>query len=544
MAGEIEFSDKITVKLVRAMASDDMVVQAAQVSSKGENSPDTVPERLIRALMAGKHGSPFEHNAFTFFVEAPIFVFREWQRHRMCLTGDTIITLTSPNDPTNIRYRDMASLWENWHLGVADSAPRKRQPTVKVRRKGFMVQTPRESPQPGETKSTQTGPFATRAEADLFISGMPETWRRRKIPSARRQFAVSIREDDGTTLTQRIADIKKSGVQEVFLIKTTRGDSIKATANHPFLTPTGYQKVDELRVGGEVIVSGTRGVSKPDPMVSKELRMGVGHWTSRMRKSLLPAGGMSACAECAENVANEALELDHVVPVVLDISLALTESNLQALCKPCHRTKTTFEQRYRRGGKFVERGGVAAVIESIESCGMEETYDIEMEGEFPNFIANNFVVHNSSFNEMSGRYTQLLPKFYAPSEDRPMVNLGTKMKPDFTRATPDVWLGVRSQLGSVALESWVFYQRMLSNGVAHEVARMVLPVNIYSQMYWTVNARSLMNFLSLRVESDDSQVRSYPQLEIEMGATQIEEIFAERMPATHAAFVANGRVAP
>ena len=90
----------------------------------------------------------------------------------------------------------------------------------------------------------------------------------------------------------------------------------------------------------------------------------------------------------------------------------------------------------------------------------------------------------------------------------------------------------------------MFYQRMLSNGVAHEVARMVLPVNIYSQMYWTVNARSLMNFLSLRVESDDSQVRSYPQLEIEMGATQIEEIFAERMPATHAAFVANGRVAP
>ena len=49
---------------------------------------------------------------------------------------------------------------------------------------------------------------------------------------------------------------------------------------------------------------------------------------------------------------------------------------------------------------------------------------------------------------------------------------------------------------------------------------------------------------SLRVESDDSQVRSYPQLEIEMGATQIEEIFAEHMPATHAAFVANGRVAP
>ena len=73
---------------------------------------------------------------------------------------------------------------------------------------------------------------------------------------------------------------------------------------------------------------------------------------------------------------------------------------------------------------------------------------------------------------------------------------------------------------------------------------MILPVNIYSQMYWTVNARSLMNFLSLRVESDDSAVRSYPQLEIQLGAMQVEALFAGLMPLTHAAFVANGRVAP
>ena len=79
----IEYSSDIYVKLVRSMASDDMVIQAAQVSSKGENNPDTVPERLINALLKGRHGSPFEHTAFTFFIEAPIFVFREWQRHRI-----------------------------------------------------------------------------------------------------------------------------------------------------------------------------------------------------------------------------------------------------------------------------------------------------------------------------------------------------------------------------------------------------------------------------------------------------------------------------
>ena len=85
---------------------------------------------------------------------------------------------------------------------------------------------------------------------------------------------------------------------------------------------------------------------------------------------------------------------------------------------------------------------------------------------------------------------------------------------------------------------------MLKVGVANEVARMALPVNVYSQMYWTVNARSLMNFLSLRVESDDSTFRSYPQHEIDLAARKVERNFQEQMPLTHKAFVQNGRVAP
>ena len=230
----LEFSSEMTVKLVRSMASDDMVVQAAQVSAKGENNPDTVPLRLIQALMKGKHGSPFEHNAFTFFVEAPLFVFREWQRHRI-----------------------------------------------------------------------------------------------------------------------------------------------------------------------------------------------------------------------------------------------------------------------------------------------------------------------GSFNEMSGRYTTLLPKFYVPSTERPLINVGTKMKPQFEphlEATMDV----QGILNHSSIDAWEHYQWMLNAGIANEVARLVLPLNIYSQMYWTVNARSLMNFLSLRGTQDDRpvEIRSYPQREIQMAAEQIELIFDEAMPATYHAFVENGRVAP
>src|SRR6187431_1601525 len=65
------------------MAYDVSVTRSAQVSVKGENKPDTDTPRLINYLMSARHGSPFEHTAFTWFVKAPIFVFREIHRHRI-----------------------------------------------------------------------------------------------------------------------------------------------------------------------------------------------------------------------------------------------------------------------------------------------------------------------------------------------------------------------------------------------------------------------------------------------------------------------------
>ncbi len=93
-------------------------------------------------------------------------------------------------------------------------------------------------------------------------------------------------------------------------------------------------------------------------------------------------------------------------------------------------------------------------------------------------------------------------------------------------------------------EAYRQYERMLDAGVAREVARVVLPVSVYSSAYVTMNARAMMNFLSLRRTSDDSRFPSYPQREIEMVAEQYEQHWARLMPLTHAAFVATGRVAP
>jgi thymidylate synthase (FAD) len=85
---DITFRSDMTVELVKHAASDADVVWAARVSTKGEQSlaeVDADPERsagLINYLMRDRHGTPFEHSSMTFYVSAPIFVFREFMRHR------------------------------------------------------------------------------------------------------------------------------------------------------------------------------------------------------------------------------------------------------------------------------------------------------------------------------------------------------------------------------------------------------------------------------------------------------------------------------
>ena len=85
---EVRFRSDVTVELVKSSAADADVLFAARVSTAGEKSLAEVgsdAERsagLINYLMRDRHGSPFEHNSFTFFVSAPIFVFREFMRHR------------------------------------------------------------------------------------------------------------------------------------------------------------------------------------------------------------------------------------------------------------------------------------------------------------------------------------------------------------------------------------------------------------------------------------------------------------------------------
>jgi thymidylate synthase (FAD) len=94
------------------------------------------------------------------------------------------------------------------------------------------------------------------------------------------------------------------------------------------------------------------------------------------------------------------------------------------------------------------------------------------------------------------------------------------------------------------MQSYRTYEGLLADGIAREVARMCLPVAIFSSAYVTCNARSLMSFLSLRTKSEAAQFPSFPQREIEMVAELMELQWSELMPETNNAFCKHGRVSP
>jgi thymidylate synthase (FAD) len=156
----------------------------------------------------------------------------------------------------------------------------------------------------------------------------------------------------------------------------------------------------------------------------------------------------------------------------------------------------------------------------------------------PIFVMREWARHRiGSFNEWSARYSQLDPEFYIPEPEDVRTQVGKPGAYSFDAVDPGLAEHTRETQAAIYGQAYAAYVDLLEQGVAKEVARNVLPVAIYTQFYWTVNARSLMNFLSLRnAVTAQREIRRY--------AAACEQLFGERMPVTHAAFLANERRAP
>ena len=157
-----------------------------------------------------------------------------------------------------------------------------------------------------------------------------------------------------------------------------------------------------------------------------------------------------------------------------------------------------------------------------------EMAEVKIHVKAPIFVARQWVRHRTaSWNEMSARYSEMREEFYVPEPEAIRRQSATNKQ-----AGGEPLNLARAQAVAIAIQGagthafWV-YKDLLDKGVARELARMVLPVNLYTEWYWKVNLRNLLHFLELRLDP-------HAQEEIQEYARAILRLVEEggRFPAT------------
>jgi len=123
----------------------------------------------------------------------------------------------------------------------------------------------------------------------------------------------------------------------------------------------------------------------------------------------------------------------------------------------------------------------------------------------PLFVRSQHHRHRTwSYNEISRRYTDIDLKFYEPKEFRTQHTSNRQASNENDKIDPEIKVGLSVSKVSDAVHehhdmSIELYKEMLQSGVCREQARGVLPQNLYTEYYGTVNLNNLMKFIDLRI---------------------------------------------
>ena len=169
-----------------------------------------------------------------------------------------------------------------------------------------------------------------------------------------------------------------------------------------------------------------------------------------------------------------------------------------------------------------------------------EMCEIKFHVKLPMFVARQWIRHRTAnVNEYSARYSVLDHEFYVPEPDILAAQSAGNRQGRDESLTAAAAEEARGEIAELSDEAYALYQRLLNEtqdgetpdrqGVARELARMVLPVNYYTQWYWKIDLHNLLHFLSLRADP-------HAQYEIRAYADAICEIVAAWVPLVWEAF--------
>ena len=184
----------------------------------------------------------------------------------------------------------------------------------------------------------------------------------------------------------------------------------------------------------------------------------------------------------------------------------------------------------RSGNEIInESTGRLLPILDITSTGIKETYDIQVEGEFHNFSANGFIVHNS-INEYSARYSIMSDECYLPELDRFQEQHITNKQASGDVLDHTIANDLRRTLDCSYVTAYDNYTYALDNGLSRELARIQLPVAQYTEMYWKIDLKNFFNYIKLRMDKE------HAQMEIVAYAEAMYKLVKPLFPITSQAF--------
>ena len=420
----IRLLDHGFVRLVDYLGDDAAIVQAARVSYGLGTKKRSEDHALIRYLMRHRHTSPFEMVETKFHIKAPIFVARQWLRHRTaCLAGDAVLGFALPDEAQRGTRRrrgiTIAQFHHLWHAG-ADAPLRERLGALPLRMCDERT---------GEIRQT------------------------------------------------RVTDIWQTGTKPVFKVTLENGNTLKMTKDHRCLTEAGWLTLEEA--------TGVR---------------------------------RDAAGEVRWERAAPALATNGV---------------------PAYQSAEWRDAQWRAGRSIAVGAGEAGAtplyrawsrIVGIADAGEELTYDLAVAGPYHNFVANGFIVHNS-VNEISARYSLLPEELYIPDDAQISFQSADNKQGRSAVAVPEeLRERVRALLLAGQRESYAGYQELVDAEIARELARIALPVAIYTEWYWKLNLHNLFHFLSLRLDA-------HAQYEIRIYAEAIGLIAQRLTPVAYKAFI-------
>ncbi len=161
-----------------------------------------------------------------------------------------------------------------------------------------------------------------------------------------------------------------------------------------------------------------------------------------------------------------------------------------------------------------------------------EMVEVKLHIKAPIFVARQWVRHRTaSANEISGRYSILSDEMYLPDDTQISFQSSDNKQGRSTTEVPDALRErVRELLLAGQRESYAAYQELIDAEIARELARIALPVSVYTEWYWKMNLHNLFHFLALRTDA-------HAQFEIRIFAEAICLIVQRLAPVAYGAFI-------